>query len=294
MLTVTIFGSGGLEGLNRSNKSWHCRKLSTRRLLCDFFTHHVAQACGGRFRIAPLELETHIILPCYGCRVPCRRHVADDVVGEGERPAVEAEVEERDEVAVEGEALGGGGVLRPRATLQVEAGVEEPRRDLPRQRIPVVERLRHLHHQVNIAKSNSRNYAFSFDDFVCFFPHPLPTPVRKKETWQQEEQTNLVELEHVGPEPDPVALAAPDVGGQVGDDAEARHDGLFLRRLPPGVPDDQAAPRVLAVLQPQVSRHVDAPAEAPHRLLHGRRAASSGHRAPARHLSAPSHVSLAA
>jgi len=72
------------------------------------------------------------------------------VVGKGERAAVEAEVEEGDEVAVEGQALGGGGVVSPGAALQVEARVEEPRRDLPRQRIPVVEHLRHLQ-QVNIA-----------------------------------------------------------------------------------------------------------------------------------------------
>lgn len=70
----------------------------------------------------------------------------EDVLREGERAAAfEAELEEGDEVAVHGEALCGGRVLRPGAAVEVEAGVEEPRRDLPFHRATLVEHLRHLH-----------------------------------------------------------------------------------------------------------------------------------------------------
>lgn len=70
------------------------------------------------------------------------------MASEGERAAVEAEVEEGDEVAVEGQAPGVAGVAGPGVAAEVEARVEEARRDLPRQRAPVVEQLRHL--QMNV------------------------------------------------------------------------------------------------------------------------------------------------
>jgi len=78
---------------------------------------------------------------------------------------------------------------------------------------------------------------------------------------------NLVELEHAGLEPDAVALAALDVDGHAANRPDARHGE---RRRLHAAPLDQAPAGVLAVLEPRVARHVEAPAEATHRLL-GRR-----------------------
>jgi len=97
--------------------------------------------------------------PGDGGGVPGGRDVAADVVGERERAAVQAEVEERDEVAVHGEAFGGGRVLRPGTAVQVEAGVEQPRRDLPLHRAPLVEQLRHLKHTAAACMHASRSVA---------------------------------------------------------------------------------------------------------------------------------------
>lgn len=162
--------------------------------------------------------------PGDGGGVPGGRGVAEDAVGERERAAVQAEVEEGDEVAVHGEAFRGGRVLRPGAAVQVEAGVEQTRRDLPFHRAPLVEQLRHL-----------------------------------------------VELEHAGLDPDAVALAALNVDGHAADGPDAGHGE---RRRLDAAPVDEAPAGVLTVLEPHVAGHVEAPAEAPHRLL-GRR---HGHR----------------
>lgn len=87
---------------------------------------------------------------------------------------------------------------------------------------------------------------------------------------------NLVELEHAGLEADAVAPAALDVGRHAGDRPDARHGE---RGRLDAAPLDQAPAGVLAVLEPHVARHVEAPAEAPHRLLGRRRRRRSGHRA---------------
>lgn len=79
---------------------------------------------------------------------------------------------------------------------------------------------------------------------------------------------NLVELEHAGLEPDAVTLAALDIDGHAGDRPDSRHGER--RRLDAAALDQAPAGGVLAVLEPHVARHVEATAEAPHRLL-GRR-----------------------
>lgn len=66
------------------------------------------------------------------------------MVGEGEGRPVDAEVEEGDVKAVEGQALGLRGVAGPVAAVEVEHRVEEPGGDLPCQRAPPVDQLRHL------------------------------------------------------------------------------------------------------------------------------------------------------
>ena len=75
---------------------------------------------------------------------------------------------------------------------------------------------------------------------------------------------NLVELEHAGLEPDTVALAALNVDGHAADGPDAGHGE---RRRLDAAPLDEAPACVLAVLEPHVARHVEAPAEAPHGLL---------------------------
>lgn len=78
---------------------------------------------------------------------------------------------------------------------------------------------------------------------------------------------NLVELEHAGLEPDTIALAALNVDGHAADGPDAGHG---QRRRLDAAPLNEAPAGVLAVLEPHVARHVEAPAEAPHGLL-GRR-----------------------
>lgn len=82
---------------------------------------------------------------------------------------------------------------------------------------------------------------------------------------------DLVELEHAGLDPDAVALAALNVDGHAADGPDAGHGE---RRRLDAAPVDEAPAGVLTVLEPHVAGHVEAPAEAPHRLL-GRR---HGHR----------------
>lgn len=101
-------------------------------------------ACSRKKIYITMTVTVQRYEPCNGRGVPGGRHVPEDMVGECERAAVESEIEEGDEVAVHGKALGGRRVMSPGAAVQVEGRVEQPRRDLPFHGAPLVEQLRHL------------------------------------------------------------------------------------------------------------------------------------------------------
>lgn len=70
-------------------------------------------------------------IPCNCSGVPSRRDGLDDPFGERERSAFNPEVEEGDEVAVDGQGLGARRILRPCAPFEAELVIEEATGDFP-------------------------------------------------------------------------------------------------------------------------------------------------------------------